>query len=186
MKKLMVLAVAALLVGLMVPAMCGAVDLISDGRDTAFKAGEVTFSFDGANFTVTVSAAAPWCLKDVHIDVQKNLADFPTLKKGNPNLKAFAYKQDFDFEVSACTSSVSQSFTGFNAGDPVYVAVHAAIVNKTIADSNADGEVDVDVNGDGLLDANDYTYESAWISGTPFGGKNWGMYLTTTVPAPMP
>jgi hypothetical protein len=183
-KKLMILALAALVVGLMVPAMCGAADLIADGRDAPFDAGDVSFSFDGTNFVVQVTPAPPWCLKDVHIDVQTDPGDFPTVKKGNPKLQAFAYKEDFIFEGTACTSSVSQSFTGFSQDQTVYVAVHAAIVDKTAADTNDDGVVDVDVNSDGLFDANDYTYESAWIDGTSFGGKNWAMYLETTVPAP--
>ncbi len=101
-------------------------------------------------------------------------------------MKEFAYREDFDFEGEACTSSVSQSFTGFTEGQTVYVAVHAALVDKTAADTNSDGVVDVDVNGDGLFDADDYTYESAWIDGTPFGGRNWAMYLETTVPTAAP
>lgn len=170
------------MVVMMLPAMSGAADLIADGRDTAFDAGDVNFSFDGTNFTVQVVTASPWCLKDVHIDVQTDPAQFPVLKKGNPKLQAFAYKEDFSFEGQSCTSSVSQSFTGFSAGQTVYVAVHAAIVDKTAADTDGDGVVDVDVNGDGLFDANDYTYETAWIDGTPFGGSNWAMYLQVTVP----
>ena len=182
-KKLMVLVLGTLLVSMAGAGMGGAADLIGDGRETAFDAGEVNFSFDGANFIVEVAAAAPWCLKDVHIDVQDDPGNFPMVQKNNPKLSAFAYKEDFTFEGMACTSSVSQSFPGFSEGQTVYVAVHAAIVDKTGADPDGDGVIDVDVNEDGFLNADDFTYESAWIDGTPFGGKNWAMYLQATVPA---
>ena len=185
MKKLMVLAVAALLCGLMVPATGGAVDLIADGRGTHFDAGDVTFSSDGSGLTVTVTAAAPWCFKDVHIDVQTDPGSFPKVGKGNPKLGAFAYKQDFDFAGLAVTTTASAFFPGVTTGIFV-VAVHAGIVDKSKADPTGVGEVTVDVNGDTILDAADYTYESAWIDGLPFGGKNWAMYYQITLPVPAP
>jgi hypothetical protein len=182
MRKLMVLALAAMLAGFMIPAVCGAqVNLIADGRDAPDVVGTVTPSVVGDDLSVTYAMDSPWCLKDAHVDVQMDDANFPVNNGGNVKMRDFGSKAEFPFECdngsAPCTGGWTAVFSltaiGANPGDTVYIAAHAGIVDNSL----------------GCEDDNEdlWVHESAWADGTAFhqdGKKNWAMYFEYVIPGP--
>ncbi len=154
------------------------VDLIADGGDVGFDAGDVVVSYDGANIVVTITAdqsVDPWVLAETHVHVAATAADVPQ-KNGNPTPGKFAYNQDSaEAEAVSATQHVYTIPYALVAGQSVVIAVHAAIEWLEIVgvpDDSVDRPLD---------DPADILHEeTGWGNGTDFDGKNWAMYIEGT------
>ncbi len=174
MKKSMLAVAAFGLLILSAPAWADiTVDLIADGGDVGFDAGDVVVSYDGANIVVTITSAAPWLLAETHVDVAATAADVPQ-KNGNPTPGQFAYDEEDATSVTDTVHVYTIPYT-LAAGQSVVIAVHAAIEYVEIVgvpDDSLDRPLD---------DPADILYEeTGWGSGTDFDGKNWAMYIEGT------
>jgi hypothetical protein len=171
MKNLITFAVA--LLTLSAPALADiSVDLIADGGDTAFDAGDVDISYDGANIIVTITvdqSVDPWELVETHVHVAATAEEVPQ-KNGNPRPGQFDYC-NLDAEATTVTPTVHEYEIPYDLDedDDVVVAVHAAIEWL---------EIIPDPDGEGPLTEEEILHEeTGWGEGTAFYGKNWAMYI---------
>ena len=172
--KKTVLAIAALgWLTLSAPAWADiTVDLIADGGEIGFDAGDVVISSDGTNITVTITSAAPWLLAETHVHVAATAADVPQ-KNGNPTPGKFDYDEESaEAEIVSATEHVYTIPYALADGDSVVIAVHAAIEWLEVVgvpDDSIDRPLD---------DPADILHEeTGWGNGTDFLGKNWGMFI---------
>ncbi|OHB62591.1 MAG: hypothetical protein A2Y76_00595 [Planctomycetes bacterium RBG_13_60_9] len=150
------------------------VDLIADGGEIGFDAGQVDIDYDGDNIIVTITTAGPWLFAETHVDMQADAAAVPQ-KNGNPRPGKFAFDQDDATSVSPtehvytipCALTVDEQ--------TVVIAVHAAIEWLEIVG------VPDDALDRPLDDPDDILHEeTGWGAGSDFTGKNWGMFIVGT------
>jgi len=171
MKKTLLTVVALAWLTLSAPAWADiSVDLIADGGEIGFDAGDVDISYDGANIIVTVTSAAPWLLAETHVHVAASAALVPQ-KNGNPIPGKFDYDQEDATTVTATEHVYTIPYVLVD-GDSVVIAVHAAIEwLEIVGVPDDDPERPLDDPADILHE------ETGWGDGTDFLGKNWGMYI---------
>jgi hypothetical protein len=143
------------------------VDLIADGGEVGFDAGQVVVSYDGANIIVTITSAAPWELAETHVHVAATAAEIPQ-KNGNPTPGKF----DYAYEALGTLHQYTIPYA-LADGDSVVIAVHAAIQWLEIVGYPDDLLVPDDP-------ADILHEETGWGAGTDFDGRNWGMYIAGT------
>ena len=155
MKKLMVLALAALLVGLVVPAY--AVDLTADGPEENLQVGTVTASVVGGKVQVDYNITEiGWVITEWHVHVATDPGDIPQTGSGNPKVGKFDY---FDEDITPGITGVSVPTVDAVAGT-YYLAAQAVVYKEA-----------------------DLREESAWAGyneGSEFPGRNWASYFTFT------
>jgi len=135
------------------------------------EAGNVTVWNDENNISVTVSLADDWQLNETHIDVQNDVLDFPTAKKGNPKVGHFNYKNETHFLYGTATYTETIPLGNWTDGETLYIAVHTEISTMLY-----------DEDGNFI----DWNEESAWgafeidpynIPNGAYFGRNWAMYF---------
>jgi hypothetical protein len=174
MKKIIFTAFAVALLTLTVPSLADiSVDLIADGGDTRFDAGDVEVTSDGTTLTIRITvnqAVDPWELVESHVHVAETAGQVPQ-KNGNPRPGKFDFHDD-DPEATTVTATVHEYTIPYSLAESesVVVAVHAAIEWL---------EVTPDPDGTGPEpDPPDILHEeTGWAEGTDFPGKNWAMYI---------
>jgi hypothetical protein len=159
--------VVTLLVMSLILAAAVAIPMVANangGADTAelyagqdMDVGNVNVSYDNVTGELTVEfvvVSDNWALSETHVDVGTTLGDIPQTKKGNPIPGKFDYSDEY-LPADRITSDTFVIAVGqLEAGDTLYVAAHAEMVE---------------------LDAEDQIIqeESAWGDGEDFEGANW-------------
>lgn len=158
-RKRMVLAVAVLLPlawATAAHAQCSQSTPLIAGQH--IDSGLVTVNNDGSNLTITYETFAPWVMTEIHAAVADSVAGLPHNKKGNPVPGQFPYSATFNPGVSSYTVTIP--LTGFDVGDTIYIAAHAAVSSP----------------GSGGSSGNQQT---GWGYGPRFpGASNWATYFT--------
>jgi hypothetical protein len=176
MKRIMLMAFAVALLTLSVPALADiSVDLIADGGDTRFDAGDVDVTSDGTTLTVRITvnqAVDPWELVESHVHVAETAAEVPQ-KNGNPKPGKFDYCE-LDPEATTVTPLVHEYTIPYALaeGATVVVAVHAAIEWLEVLGVPDDDPDRPELDPDDILHE-----ETGWGDGADFPGKNWAMYI---------
>jgi hypothetical protein len=151
-KKLMILALAAMLVGLVVPAY--AVDLTADGPEENLQVGTVTANLDGGKVRVEYEITEPgWVITEWHLAVATDLGDIPQTGSGNPKVGKFEL---FDEDITPGVTGVTITYPDA-LSLPVFIAAHAVVYKEA-----------------------DLREETAWAGyneGSPFPGRNWASYF---------
>ena len=171
-------------------------DLISDGGGGAGDdIGDVTILNDATTLSIVVeldpNAVVEYYdetdlileatlddleITEAHIHVATEVGDIPQTGSGNPKPGKFEYKHE-DTDVLVAISVDKQTATleidspGI-AGTTIYIAVHIAVEGTH---TDLTGEDPVVTDGE----------ESAWGKGTGFSGKNWAMYISYIIQAPL-
>lgn len=116
--------------------------------------GNLTVTLVDGTVEVTYETEGDWVITETHLYVGP-LADLPTNGGGNPRLGHFPYKDEFDPAVTV----VDYTTIDLEAGDCVYVAAHAVVVNTVTGQE-----------------------ETAWANGESIGGNNWSMMFEICAP----
>ncbi len=176
-KKLIVLALAALLVGLLCFTQVWAAALIADGGDgVGINVGAIDITVSGGNLTYTYTTTENWRLAEIHLNAATT-SEGLLFKGKNSSPGKFPVKvEEFspDPYPTVATDTVPLSVFGIASdyAGTIYIAAHAALVQDADDNDIPDlDEFDVEIE------------ESAWGAGTAFGHSNWAMFFTTT-PAP--
>lgn len=145
------------------------------GQD--IEIGNTIVENDGTTLSVTYEITEPgWLLVETHLEVVENEEDFPTTKKGNPQVGHFTWSKTHDPPVESFTYTIPLADIGDGvvAGDPVYVAAHAAVV-KIIGEGQEEtawgGACDDELKGAGVVQrfvekGNWATYFAYQVQGT--------------------
>jgi uncharacterized protein (TIGR02145 family) len=121
-----------------------------------YFAGTVTATFNvtGNQLTIAYSTInTDYCLKETHLDVQIDPANFPQTKTGNPKVGQFAYGATLGCKTGWTQVVDLTTVTGWIQNATVYIAAHANVKKSTRGN------------------------ETAWANGLPFPGNNWAMYF---------
>ena len=142
------------------------VDLIAGGGNVGLDVGNVTVWNNSENIYVIFTTTDGWCMTETHLHIATLVNEIPQTKKNNPIPGKFENSTDYD---PCTTTSVEYSIPipdGYEAGDDVIIAAHAAVQMEV-----EDGSGDM------------ITYEeSAWGEGVEFNDdRNWAMYFTYTI-----
>ena len=171
MKKVfaLVLALAMMLVlVLAVPASADtSVALTADGPDQgyALDVGTIDITDDGADVTIDITITdSDWILLEAHADVQDTAAQIPQTKNGNPKVGKFAQADEWLIEDAQTSAQFVFAAVNGGADGTVAIAVHCVVAHQ----------VEILVDDEPVLV---WETETAWIDGTQFAGKDWGMYL---------
>ena len=171
MKKLLIpILVMVLALGIAIPVSAnGPYDLIADGRDEALDVGSVTVAQSGSDLIVTIATDyLDYELVETHVHVAMSYLDLPQTGSGNPKVGHFDYSSEHDPMAGDVTSK--QYTIPLSSYGLTYVAVHADVYSAT---SLIPGTID------------EYgRYETAWVDGDDFDGRNWAMYITFVTTAP--
>ena len=134
----------------LVDAPCGGVfttDLIAGQNQLA---GSVCVANDGVNLCVEYKANPGWSICETHMDIELEYTDFPLSRNGNPKIGQFSYQSQHPGGVSSVTYCIPLAEFGYEPGDLLLIAAHAAMCNG----------------------------ETAWGAGIDFTGNNWATYFT--------
>ncbi len=140
------------------------VELIADGGnvETAFPVGVVEVTNDDEYLYVTYTTTDGWLLNETHLHIANESEYIPQTKKGNPKVGKFDYS-------SSTVHEYIISLEGYNEGDEVIIAAHAAV------------QLFVELNP--ITGENIFRYESAWGEGDEFNeDRNWAMFITYEIP----
>lgn len=89
--------------------------------------GSLWISNDSNYIYVTYELADDWMLTETHLHLADSLEDIPMTPSGIPIPGQFDYKTDHDPSVSSYTYTIDLSSYGFECGDSIVVAAHAAV-----------------------------------------------------------
>ena len=136
------------------------VDLIAGQNEVI---GTVTVTNDDDEITVTYSLAGDWYMTESHLHIASDCGDIPQTGSGNPKVGRFEFSDHYDPATQEDTYVASLDAQGFEPGDLVCIAAHAAVFE--------------DEDDDGVYDAGERE-ETAWGDGTRFTERgNWAMHL---------
>jgi len=141
---------------------CGQPTTVTLWAGQFFDAGTVTVTNNADTLSVEIVAAANWQLTESHVAVAHTLADLPQTGSGNPQVGHFDFAAEHDPPVTTYTYTISMLDYGYQTGDPLVVAVHAAV--ERLNDQGAPVQ-----------------QETAWADGLDFPGDNWATYVEYTV-----
>ena len=132
-------------------------DLLA-GQD--MRVGEVSVWDDGSTLYVKYEISAPdWQIRETHVAVAEDPANFPQTKKGNPKVGHFAWSMEHDPWVAEFTQEIP--ITELGTGASPYIAAHAEVVTMV------DDEI---------------VEESAWAAGSRFVERgSWATYFVYNV-----
>jgi len=133
-------------------------DLLAGQR---LDAGDVFLENDDTTLTVTIQTESNWLLEEVHLHVADRQGAIPTTLVGNPIPGQF----DHQWEGLADTELVAEIPLAdiphdVSCGDDLVIALHAVVVRSV----------------SGVEDR-----ETAWGCGRKAPGRNWAMYIDTSV-----
>lgn len=133
-----------------------AVELYSDDllAGQTIDSGDLTVNLVDGTVEVTYETEGDWVITETHLYVGP-LEDLPTNGGGNPKIGHFPYKDEFD----PAATTVDYTTIDLEAGDCVYVAAHAVVVNTATGQE-----------------------ETAWANGVSIGGSNWSMMSEICAP----
>lgn len=136
-------------------------DLLA-GQD--MRVGEVSVWDDGSTLYVKYEISAPdWQIRETHVAVAEDPADFPQTKKGNPKVGHFAWSMEHDPWVTEFTQEIP--ITELGTGAILYIAAHAEVV---------------------MMVDDEIVEESAWAAGSRFVERgNWATYFVYNVEEPV-
>jgi hypothetical protein len=136
-KMILLVGVLVLFAGGNLYAQCSSVlPPIIAGKDGPF-AGTVAINNSCENLLISIHMSNGWWLKEAHIEVVQDIADFPTTGNGNPKVGHFTYPysgglvQNYAFPPIDTGYAPSQIVGGYNP--PLYIAVHVVIVKMDVS-----------------------------------------------------
>jgi len=141
---------------------CGEPQVVTLYAGQFIDAGFVTVSNDAQTLSVEIQTAPGWFMTESHVAVAHTLEDLPQTGSGNPQVGHFDFAAVHNPRVATYTYLIDIAEYGYQLGDPLVVAVHAAVVR---------------VNDGGAI----VQRETAWGDGLDFPGNNWATYLEYTV-----
>lgn len=118
--------------------------------------GRVAYANNNATLFVGYQTSGDWYVREVHLDVAADPADFPRNANGSPRIGDFRFHRVFETPTQEVILQFSLGELGFQPGQTIYVAAHAVVVR---------------IVGNEIVQE-----ETAWGKGTRFGGGTWATY----------
>ena len=138
--------------------------------------GSVTVSYDGANLCVTYETEGDWELVETHFTIATSPGDIPQTKKGNPIPGHFLYGDDELGKYDPIEGNLE-------GGEVIYVECIELELEVGTYIIAAQAKL---VNTQEIDDEGNLVTESGWGEGDEFTeGRNWAMYFTFEVVAPV-
>jgi len=123
--------------------------------------GMVTMDNDDNTIFITIETEDDWYIVESHVHFAMSLDSIPQAN-GNPIPGQFAHSHDYgSYPLSVQTDEYEISPIGYQPGDELYVAVHAA-VEQVVG---------------GIVVGS----QTAWGAGEEFPGSNWAEYFMYTI-----
>jgi hypothetical protein len=125
-------------------------------------AGNLTITNDEDFIYVTYTLLEDWSLLETHLHIAADLGGIPKNPAGIPVPGQFDYSMQFDPPASTCTYTIPLENYGFQCGDQIVVAAHAALQHW-----DEQGGV--------------YEQETGWGGDDPGPGPRWWYYALYTI-----
>ncbi|MBD3334695.1 MAG: hypothetical protein GF355_04185 [Candidatus Eisenbacteria bacterium] len=125
--------------------------------------GTVGLALSGDILLVEFYSTGGWVMTETHLATALSLDEVPMTGSGNPKVGQFLHSTEHDPAVTTYTYPIDLNYFGYQAGDTLYVAAHAAVT--------LEGE-----GGEPLQE------ETAWAEGPEFPGNSWATYFMYVIP----
>jgi len=144
------------------PLVCGEPTEVILYAGQTIESGTVTVWNDDTNLYVRFQTIDGWMMKETHLAVANSLEEIPMNGAGNPQIGLFPYQTAHEPYVDDFTYTIFLADAGFEVGDELFVAAHAAVI---------------------LFDeeGNPIQEETGWGDGPGFPGHSWAMYFNFEV-----